>query len=100
MPYILINKLKKLMDKDFPSQLETTNPVLGKIPTNLSDDVLDAIDEISDTAQQLFGPRIQPTTQQVRTMEENGFYIKGDRVVNGTWFSGRIITPKGHILYM
>ena len=100
MPYILINKLKKLMDKDFPSQLDTNNPVLGKIPTDLSDDVLDLIDDISDTAHQLFGPRIQPVTQQVRTMEENGFQIKGERVVNGTWFSGCIVTPKGHIVYM
>lgn len=99
MPYILINKLKKLMAEDFPSQLDTSNPVLGKPPTQLDDDVLDLIDEISDTAQQLFGARIQPNPHQIRTMEENGFSVIGDKVDSGTWFSGRIVTPKGHITY-
>jgi len=99
MPYILINKLKKLMDHDFPSQLDTDNPVLGKPPTQLDDHVLDMVDDISDTARQLFGPRIQPNAHQMRMMEENGFAIIGDKITSGTWFSGRIVTPRGHIVY-
>ena len=99
MPHILINRLKKLMQEDFPSQLNTTNPVLGKHPSNLPDHVLGQIDDIAEAAKKLFGPRIEPSHRQRTIMVENGFSVKASEVRLGNWHAGVIETPKGLISY-
>lgn len=100
MPYILINKLKALMQKDFASQLHTEQPYLGKPPTQLDDAVLDELDAIVDTAKQLFGQRVQPTSQQARVMEENGFSIEYRAPSLTQAMRAVIVTPKGLIVYL
>ena len=99
MPYILINKLKALMQKDFASQRDTEQPFLGKTPTQLDDALLDEIDVIIDTAKQLFGQRVQPTSQQARVMEENGFSIEYRPPSLSNSMRAVIVTPKGLIAY-
>ena len=99
MPYILINKLKELMSMEFPSQQASDNPVLGTGTAIRDDDVLDKIDEVCDTAKQLFGQRIQPTPHQMRIMEENGFSISYTPATIAKAGTAYIHTPKGLIAY-
>lgn len=99
MPYTIVNRLKKLMTRDFPSQLKTANPILGKVPTDLPDDILDEIDEISEAARILFGRRCQPENHQMSIMIREGFPVHAGKIECGIWKSGIIETPKGFIPY-
>ncbi len=99
MPYTIVNRLKTLMTRDFPSQLKSANPVLGKVPTNLPDDILDEIDAIADAARALFGRRCQPDHHQMGIMLREGFPVHAGKVECGIWHTGMIMTPKGFIVY-
>lgn len=99
MPYGLIRKLKNLMAMDFTVPSKSKDIVLGGVEFQLPEDALDAIDNISAYAREIFGPNIKPTQQQLHIMQTEGFPIEAARSDLVGWKKGAINTPKGAIHY-
>lgn len=98
MPYNLIKRLNALMEKDFPSQYITNNPVLGRAPTQLSDALLEEIDAIAQLARQMF-PKIEPSFYEQGILAAAGFPARAGSIKSGIWQNGFIVTPRGWISY-
>jgi hypothetical protein len=99
VPHSIIQKLNALMEEDVPNQIGTDCEYLGKVPTTLSDPILDQIDAVIETARRIFGTRCAPTIVQMRIMCENGYPLVEDNPNRAMWKRGVIRTPKGLIRY-
>jgi hypothetical protein len=96
MPYRLVRGLHELMSMDFDARPETD---LTSAAANLPEEVYNKVDEISEMARELFGPGLRPNARQEFIMEDAGFPVKPGKTDMVSWKTGRIITPKGTVVF-
>jgi hypothetical protein len=100
MPCKLIKKLKTFSAMSLSLSNMSHTTVLNSLDmTALSDDVMDLVDDISDTALALFGPNREPSMQQYRVLNANNFQIQPGTIDASGWKVGHIQTPHGIIAY-
>ena len=96
MPYRLVRSLHELMTMKFAAKPETD---LTSAAANLPEDIYDKVDEISALARELFGPGLRPNARHEFVMEDAGFPVQPGKTDMVSWRTGRIITPRGTIVY-
>lgn len=97
MPHILINKLNRLMSQ-LPNVKGQEGKVLQSNTVELSEDILNLIDDIEKTARNTFGHN-PPSPRQLDIMTDHGFPVK---LLPSESLGGKvatIITKHGKITY-
>lgn len=97
-PKQLIHRIEALLAK-LPEGLTPETILLeGDCPI-LSDEIMDDLDRIMNSARVLFGSTVKPGESQSHQLEVAGYKITCAEPAIGRWKTGFINTPKGKIRY-
>lgn len=100
MPFQLINKIDDLLRLESMKK-HNLGPAdeLTKLGAKLSEKEMEMVDDIVDSAKNLFGVGLQPTVRQINLMAARGIQVEPGETIHAAWKTGVIKTPKGSITY-
>lgn len=100
MPSRLLGELRNFMSLDVSIRFDDPTTINLNDPTiPLSDEAIESLDRVERIARVVFGRNRQPTAQQGKVMENNGFPVSAGIIDTTGWRTGVIQTPKGKISY-